>query len=60
MTVKELKEILDTCNDDASVLIADWSGTSELKDYEVWATPDGTSVIFDTTIFPPTTGEKND
>jgi hypothetical protein len=50
MTVKELKEILDACNDNAEILVSDMSGTGPISPSAVWATTDGFQVIIDPTI----------
>jgi hypothetical protein len=48
MTVKELIEVLQTCNDDATIIIKDDNGSgSGIYDEQIWATSDGLSVIID-------------
>lgn len=50
MTVKELIEILDACNQNAEVYVTDDSGTTELKDADVFHSEDGKSVTFDISV----------
>lgn len=50
MTVKELKEILDACNDDAVVLVEHGDGLINVQDSQVFQTIDGTNrVVIDLT-----------
>ena len=54
MTVKELIEILQTCNETATVIIQEEDRSpSDIHDSQIWATPDGTTVIID-----PSYGEE--
>ena len=55
MTVKELKEILDACNDDAVIIVTCSDGASGIVDDQVFHTTDN-QVIIDTTF----TGDDND
>jgi hypothetical protein len=48
MTVRELKEILSACNDDAIIIVkSDDYGLQHVKEQQVFAVPDGTRVIID-------------
>lgn len=47
MTVKDLKEILDACNDDAIVVIKLNHYTAFLADEQIFAAEDGESVTID-------------
>ena len=47
MTVKELKEILDACNEDARVYICDESGQIPLRDEHVYHNVNANTVTFD-------------
>ena len=59
MTVKELKEILDKCSDDATITIqgiAGWDNDGVACDIfpsQIWETDDGEQVVLD-----PTFGEE--
>lgn len=50
MTVKELKEVLSACNDDAEIIIADDSGSSNIQESQIYQTSDGSQVVFDPSI----------
>ena len=50
MTVKELRELLDGCNDDATVYIVTDAGSSILEDRDVFAEPDGETVSIDVSV----------
>jgi hypothetical protein len=49
MTVQELKEILDGCNDDARIIIQSEHGPEDFHSPQVWAVEDGKTVIIDLT-----------
>ena len=47
MTVKELKEVLEACNDDAEIIIQVERRINYIYDSQIWQTTDGKQVIFD-------------
>ena len=48
MTVKELKEILDACNDDAVVFVSTADMTLEVEGAQLWAIDDGQTLVIKT------------
>jgi len=49
MTVKELKEILDACNEDAVIVIATTAGNYLLNESQVFHVPEYSEVVIDPT-----------
>jgi len=47
MTVKELKEILNGCNDDAEIMIKLEDITADIFDSQIFQSNDGKRVTFD-------------
>lgn len=47
MTVKELIEVLQACNEEAQVYLADDSGRGTIKESYIYQSPDGSQVTID-------------